>query len=96
MKDVAILNFKPLKNTYHFVSANGLVGFGTHEAKTAADSITWEVIARKLADLHESLQLIDFYVNCKQKSEYIVGGWVPCSLILLLQSDAQSRLMCAN
>ena len=24
----------------NFVSANGLVGFGTHEAKTAADSIT--------------------------------------------------------
>ena len=88
---------KPLKKIcINFVSANGLVNFGTHEAKTAADSITWEVIARKLADLHESSQLIDCYVNCKQKSEYIVGGWVPCSLILLLQSDAQSRLMCAN
>ena len=56
------------------------MGFGTHEAKTAADSITWEVIARKLADLHESSQLIDCYVNCKQKSEYIVGGWVPAML----------------
>ena len=43
-----------LRHKKKFVSANGLVGFGTHEAKTAADSITWEVIARKLADLHES------------------------------------------
>ena len=70
--NVAILNLKPLKNLYYFERSNGNAGLCTREADTAADSIKWEVIARKSVDLHESLLLIYFYLNCKQKSEYIL------------------------
>ena len=70
--DYINLNLKPLKNLYYFESANGNVGLCTREADTAADSIKWEVIARKSVDLHESFLLIYFYLNCKQKSEYIL------------------------
>ena len=70
--DYINLNLKPLKNLYYFERSNGNVGLCTREADTAADSIKWEVIARKSLDLHESLLLIYFYLNCKQKSEYIL------------------------
>ena len=43
---------------YHFQSASGIVRLTPIEADTAADSIIWEVFARKLADIHESSQLI--------------------------------------
>ena len=40
-----------------------------YETKTAADTMIWEVSARKSADIHESSQLIHYYL-------YFVGKWM--------------------
>ena len=48
-ENVAILNLKPFEIFfYQFASASGFSGVETYEAETAADSILWEVFAKKL------------------------------------------------